>query len=126
MDVEWISDLLELENSNLGYRAMMFRAVIVFCAVLAIVRIGARRFISKLSAFDMLVAIMIGSIGSRAITGNSSFGPSLASIAGLVFMHWFFSFICYRTERFGQAGLGYGRPGSRAHGLDHPRCYPTT
>lgn len=98
---EWYSDILELHETRPGYRAMTLRAIVVFISVLLIIRIGSRRFISKLSAFDMLVAIMIGSIGSRAITGNSAFGPSIASIAALVAFHWLFSLVCYWTDDLG-------------------------
>lgn len=98
MNFEWFSDLLELGNRWPGYLAMSARTVVVFATVLLIVRVGSRRFISKLSAFDMLVAIMIGSIGSRAVTGNSSFGPSLLSIAMIVLLHWLFAVFCYYTD----------------------------
>lgn len=98
MTFDWLTHALELGESRLGYTAMSLRALIVFVLILAFIRCGARRFLSKLSAIDMLVSIMIGSIGSRAITGNSAFGPSLLSIAVLIALHWIFSFISFHTS----------------------------
>ena len=109
MEIEWWNQLLELEEQWLSYRAMALRAVIVFISVLIILRIGSRRFLSKLSPFDMLLAIIVGSIASRAITGNSAFGPSIASIAALVSLHWFFAFVSYRTDGFGSWLKGTSR-----------------
>ena len=101
MTLDWFAEALELGERWPGYVAMTLRAVIVFVLLLIFVRCGARRFLSKLSAIDMLVAIMIGSIGSRAITGNSTFGPSILSIAALIALHWAFSFASFHTSRLG-------------------------
>lgn len=101
MRLDWFADALDLGERWPGYGAMALRAVIVFVLVLAFVRFGARRFIAKLSSIDMLVAIMIGSISSRAITGNSTFGPAILSIAVLIALHWVFSAVCFHTPRVG-------------------------
>jgi uncharacterized membrane protein YcaP (DUF421 family) len=64
------------------------RAVIVFFVVLLIVRLGKKRFLSSATAFDAVLVIMIGSIGSRAISGTAPFFASLAGTAALVAIHW--------------------------------------
>ncbi len=110
VDIEWLSGLLELKEDWLSYRAMTLRAVIVFISALIILRIGSRRFLSKLSPFDVLLAIMVGSISSRAITGNSAFGPSILTIAVLVGLHWLLGFAAYHTD-----GLGTWLKGSPRH-----------
>jgi hypothetical protein len=64
------------EARDLSPWQMAARAVVVYLATLAIVRIGKKRFLSRASAFDVIVGIVIGSIASRAVTGNAPILPS--------------------------------------------------
>jgi uncharacterized membrane protein YcaP (DUF421 family) len=41
----------------------------------------------KAPAFDMMLGIMVGSIVSRAITGNAPLVPTLAATATLIALH---------------------------------------
>ncbi len=43
------------------------------------------------TAFDVILGIMLGSLASRAITGNAPLGPALAAAGALLAMHWAFS-----------------------------------
>ena len=61
---------------------MALRTVVIYVFTLAIVRLGSRRLLSKPSAFDVIVAIMVGSIMSRAINGTAPFVPTM--LAGIV------------------------------------------
>ena len=56
---------------------------------LAIVRLGSKRFLSKATAFDVIVGIMLGSVMSRAITASASFFPTLL-VGGMLFARWRF------------------------------------
>jgi hypothetical protein len=38
---------------------------------------GKKRFMGEATAFDMMLGVMVGSIVSRAITGNAPLGPAL-------------------------------------------------
>jgi uncharacterized membrane protein YcaP (DUF421 family) len=73
------------------------------------VRLTKKRFMSRASAFDVILGIMLGSIVSRAITGNAPFGPALAASAALIAMHWLFSFVAYYWHGFGIAVKGQPR-----------------
>jgi uncharacterized membrane protein YcaP (DUF421 family) len=66
-----------------------------------IVRLGKKRFMGRATAFDVILGIMLGSIVSRAITGNSPFFPALAASGVLVAMHWLFSLIALHWHGFG-------------------------
>src|SRR5689334_18430376 len=55
------------EPADLNSIEMTVRTVIVYIVAIALVRIGSRRFLSQATAFDLIVAIMLGSIMSRAI-----------------------------------------------------------
>ncbi|MBM7405985.1 MULTISPECIES: YetF domain-containing protein [Sphingomonas] len=100
-------DLAELllgigrETQALSAGQMACRAVVLYVATLAIVRIGKKRFLSRASAFDVIVGIVIGSIASRAITGNAPILPSLAAIAAVVALHWLVSAVAVRWHGFG-------------------------
>lgn len=87
---------------------MAFRTVVVYAASLAIVRLGSRRFLGRASAFDMLVAIMFGSIMSRPINGTAPLSQTLLSGAVLIAAHWL---LAASTYRFGWIGtLVKGKP----------------
>lgn len=87
---------------------MALRTVVVYAFALAIVRSGSRRFLSKASAFDVIVAIMLGSIMSSAINGSAPFLPTLVSGAVLVFIHWLLAALAYRLDWLGP--LVKGKP----------------
>lgn len=72
---EIINSLLGLDADNLTIWQMSLRAVVVYIAGLAMVRIGEKRFLGKSSAFDVLLSIIIGSVLSRAINGSVHFFP---------------------------------------------------
>lgn len=82
-----VRDALGIGADELGVGEMVLRALLVFPVAIVFVRVGAKRFLGELSAFDLVVAIMLGSILSRAITGNSPFLPTLAAGLALVLLH---------------------------------------
>jgi uncharacterized membrane protein YcaP (DUF421 family) len=82
---------------------MSLRDVIVYVVTIVIVRLGKKRFMGRTTAFDVILGILLGSIVSRAITGNAPFFPALAASAVLVAMHWLFSGIVLHWHGFGWA-----------------------
>lgn len=90
------------EAQALSAGQMAGRAVVLYVATLAIVRLGKKRFLSRASAFDVIVGIVIGSIASRAITGNAPILPSLAATAAVVGLHWLVSAVAVRWYGFGR------------------------
>ena len=77
---------------------MGLRAVVVYVVT---VRLGKRRFMGRATAFDVILGIMLGSIVSRAVTGNAPFVPALVASAVLLVMHWLFSGLALRWHGFG-------------------------
>ena len=92
---------LSEEAKDLSALQMAARAVIVYVVAIAIVRLGKKRFMSSATPFDIIVGIVIGSIVSRAITGNAPLAPALAGAAAIMAMHWIFSAIALRWHGFG-------------------------
>jgi hypothetical protein len=76
-----------LESRDMEVWQMVLRAAIVYAVTLAMVRLGKKRFMGKATAFDMILGIMLGSIVSRAITGNAPLVPALAVTATLIALH---------------------------------------
>lgn len=87
---------------------MALRTVLIYAATLAIMRVGSKRFLSQATAFDAIVAIMLGSIMSRAVNGSAPFLPTLAAGAILVGLHWLIAAIAYSSDWFGT--LVKGKP----------------
>ena len=88
-------------NGELNAVELLARTVIVYAFTLAAVRLGSKRFLSKASAFDVVVAIMLGSIMSRGINGSGALVPALISGAALVAMHWLLAALTSRLDWFG-------------------------
>jgi uncharacterized membrane protein YcaP (DUF421 family) len=109
---------LGLESKEIGVAQMALRAVVVYVVTVAFVRLAKKRFMGRASAFDVILGIMLGSIVSRAITGNAPFAPALAATAALIAMHWLFSYVAYHWHAFGVAVKGQPRTLIRDGGLD--------
>ncbi len=92
---------LDRDISDVTILQMAARTVVVFLVTLLLLRVGSRRFLGKASAFDVLVAIVLGSVMSRAINGSAAFLPTLASGFVLVGLHWLFATVAYGTRWFG-------------------------
>ena len=92
---------LGLEGKDINVWQMSLRAVVVFTAAIALVRLGNQRFMGKSTALDVMLGIVFGAVVSRAITGNAPFFPTLAAGLVLVILHWMLSAIAFRSHRFG-------------------------
>lgn len=85
---------------------MALRTIIIYGLTLVIVRLGSRRILARASAFDVVVAIMLGSIMSRAINGSGPFFPTLLAGAVLLGMHWLFAALAFHTGWMGSLVKG--------------------
>jgi uncharacterized membrane protein YcaP (DUF421 family) len=79
---------------------MALRTAAIYAGTLFLIRIGSKRFLGQASAFDIVVAIMLGSVMSRAINGSAPLVATLASGAAFVALHWLLT-TASRTSRFG-------------------------
>ncbi len=76
-----------LETTELETDHMAIRAVLTFAITVAVLRFGSKRLFNKGTAFDYIVAIMIGSIMSRSITGSTPMVPTWIAGTVLVALH---------------------------------------
>lgn len=100
---------IELPQDDLTIGHMAARAVVVYVTALATARLGDRRFLGKASAFDVILAIILGSVVSRAITGSAPFFPSLVAGFVLVMTHLAFAVTQFHFSRFGKLIKGNPR-----------------
>lgn len=94
------------EASDLVAGQMAVRALIVFSFTLVIVRLGSKRLLGKGTVFDFIVAIMLGSVMSRAITGSSPFFATVAAGTILVALRWLLGVLAYHIDWFGPVVKG--------------------
>lgn len=108
-------DALELilgvgqEANDLNALQMGARAAVIYVVTLAIVRLGKKRFMGRATAFDVIVGIVLGSIASRAMTGNAPMLPAMTAAAVTMLLHWAFSALAVRWGFFGKAIKGRTR-----------------
>lgn len=96
-----IQELFGLDTDLETALKFAIRAVVVFAISVLYVRLGGKRIFDKNSAFDIVAAIMLDSILSRAITDSAPFLPTLVTGAFLVATHRFLAFLSYRSDWLG-------------------------
>ena len=97
---ELLTYLLGIGQEDLDILQMTMRALIVYPLGIAMVHVGDKRFLGGIAAFDFLLAIIIGSILSRAISGSAPFLPSIVASFGLVLLHRGFAALGFRWQWF--------------------------
>lgn len=98
---------LGITGHSLTVTQMVLRALLVYMVMVMLVRVGKKRFMGAATAFDVILGIMIGSVASRAVTGNAPFVPSLAATAALFLLHWLFSRLAMHWDAFGALIKGH-------------------
>ena len=91
---------LSLEAKDLDPLQTGLRALLIYLAVLAVIRVGHKRFLGKATAFDVVVGIMVGSIASRAINGSAPILPTLVACIVIVAAHAAIAWTAYRSRTF--------------------------
>ena len=104
-----LSTLLGLDAETLTWRQMSARAIVMYLAALAMIRIGEKRFLGKSTAFDVILGIIIGSVASRAINGSAAFGATIVAGVVLVGMHWLLAWLSFRWSAVGTVVKGSTR-----------------
>lgn len=104
-----IESALGIGDENLNVLQMSLRALLVYPLALALVRLGDKRFLGELAALDFLLAIIIGSIVSRAISGSAPFLPSVVAAFLLVLVHRGLARAGYSSDRIGRLVKGSPR-----------------
>lgn len=99
--LSFLDSLFGIEADELNTIHVLSRTVVIYMVGIALVRIGNKRFVGKMTAFDFILAIIIGSLLSRSITRADLFLKVIPASLLLILLHWFFSFLAAKFTRFG-------------------------
>lgn len=87
IDLQTFHNLVGVHGEPVGWLQMTLRAVLIFTIGLAIMRFAATRAFGKWTALDIILAVIVGSNLSRALTGSAPFWPTVAATLVLVALH---------------------------------------
>ncbi|GAA0600063.1 DUF421 domain-containing protein [Caenispirillum bisanense] len=101
---EFLTDLQRYigdDADTITWWQMSLRAMLLFLWGLVLVRIGGRRAFGRNSAFDIVLAVVIGSSISRAITAGAPFFPTIVAMTVLVGLHAVLTHLSFRWRLVG-------------------------
>ena len=112
------------EGKDLSTLQMAMRAIVVFIACLALIRISGRRSFGNRSPFDYVVAILLGATLSRVIVGASpAVGTMVASLT-IVVLHRALAWACVRSSALERLVAGRERRSTTKAISMNGRCPP--
>jgi uncharacterized membrane protein YcaP (DUF421 family) len=94
--MELLRELIGPDKGDANVTQLCVRAAILFIFGLAYIRIAGRRTFSQASPLDIVVALVVGSNLSRAMTGGVPFWPVVAATLLLVALHRLFVMLTIR------------------------------
>jgi uncharacterized membrane protein YcaP (DUF421 family) len=110
---------LSLKSEQLGFGHMAARALIMYLALIVILRSGKKRFFGRATAFDIILVILVGSVAARAMTGGAPYFASLLGVIVLVGMHWLFSLMSRSSKTVSALIKGHSTILVRDGHVDH-------
>jgi uncharacterized membrane protein YcaP (DUF421 family) len=85
--MDTLRELIGLNAENLTLTQVLLRTVVIYLVGIGLVHIGKSRFLGKLAAFDAVLAIVLGSMLSRAVSEAEYFIEMLLACLLLVLIH---------------------------------------
>lgn len=89
--MEWIDslhDVIGRHGEPITWWQMTIRGLVVFLVGLCLVRLFGQRAFGRETVLDVVLAIVVGSNLSRAVTANAPFFATLVATSGLVLFYW--------------------------------------
>ena len=118
MDPSDLQHLIGPDSNAITWWQMCIRAVIIFAYGILLVRFAGKRTFGKYSAFDIVLAIIIGSNLSRTLTASAPFVQTLAATTVLALLHFFLGRLAIRWRWLGRIVKGSPRQIIRDGKLD--------
>lgn len=84
------------------------RASVIYVFLLVVIRLSGKRTIGNFSAFDLLVALMLGEVVDEPIFGDTPMTQGLVAITVIAVWHYANSYLSFRSRRIDEL-LG-GKP----------------
>lgn len=85
--MDWMHQWIGTQGEDIGVWQMSLRGVVIFLAGLLLVRLASTRAFGRWNALDIILAVIVGSNLSRALTGSAPFAPTLVATFVLVVLH---------------------------------------
>jgi uncharacterized membrane protein YcaP (DUF421 family) len=98
---------LSAKPDDITFGQIALRAILVYSALIAFVRMGKKRSLGQATPFDAVLIILIGSIASRAVSGTTPFFTTLFAVAMLIFLHFLMSYLSCLSMSFGSLIKGH-------------------
>jgi uncharacterized membrane protein YcaP (DUF421 family) len=93
---EWIGDRMEIDWNELALTAL--RATFVYFYLLIIVRLLGKREIGASSAFDLLVALMLGDVVDEVIYGDVTIAEGMVAMAIIGVWHFVNAWASFKSK----------------------------
>lgn len=104
-----LRDLFGIDFTELSVLNVLARCIFIYVFGIFLLRVGNKRLLGKMTTFDTILAIVIGSLFSRAITVPGMFIEILLACLVLVLLHRFFAFLASHYHWFGIWIKGHDR-----------------
>ena len=99
--MDWLHSLIGSDSDTILWWQMCIRAVLISLYGMLLIRFGGKRVFGKNTSFDIIIGVILGSILSRALTGNARFIPTLAAATTMVLLHKLMASTAFRVRWFG-------------------------
>jgi uncharacterized membrane protein YcaP (DUF421 family) len=97
---------LHAPPGELAWAQIAVRTTCVFLFGAVLVRVADRRFLGRNAGFDVLLAVILGSVLSRAINGQAPFFETLGASLMLVLLHRGLAWLACRWSAFSRLVKG--------------------
>jgi uncharacterized membrane protein YcaP (DUF421 family) len=74
------------------------RALLIYGAAIVLFRLGGHRVLSRYTATDVVVGILLGSILSRAVNGSAPLVSTMLTGAAIIVVDWTLLLLCSRSQ----------------------------
>ena len=101
--IDSVNDFLGVghEPKSLTFIQIAIRGLIVFVVALVMVRLGDKRFLSKKTAFDAILGLILASMLARAVNGSAALWQTLGGGFVLIVFHRLIAMGSRRWHAFG-------------------------
>jgi uncharacterized membrane protein YcaP (DUF421 family) len=106
IEKDWLEALFGSTPEDLTPLQMSLRAMLIFLICLCLIRFCGRRAFGMHTAFDNVVAVLLGAVLSRAVVGASPFVATIAAGAAIVVIHRFTAWLGMRSHLIGKLVKG--------------------
>jgi uncharacterized membrane protein YcaP (DUF421 family) len=104
---------------NVSLPEIAARTVVIYVTMLVMIRVLGKRTIGNLTAFDMLVALIMGDLAGAAIYGQVPLPGALVAVFSLSALHYGNSWLAYWRPDIGRLLEGGPTPIVREGKVEH-------